>query len=179
MLVPKFEKHPLFSDYERKKNPPFFLPKSLILNVQQNTLSSKNACVFRYMRQSTLFVRQKIHEFKLPIENTPLYRENGHAHGCTPPWKSNRNVFFQKQISSRLLDINRLCLVCIKRSIEQVKQCQISKRSYQQGPSDETLKNAQCQFCRVKFGHRIIIITDYGGGEFLWRQNAQFYPNYF
>ena len=49
-------------------------------------------------------------------------------------------MFFQNQIWSRLLDINRFCLVCIKRSIEEVKKCQISKRDYQQGPSDETSK---------------------------------------
>ena len=65
-------------------------------------------------------------------------------------------MFFQNQFSSRFLDINGLCLVCIKRSIEKVKKCQISKRSYQQGPSDETSKRARCQFCRVKFGHRIM-----------------------
>ena len=35
------------------------------------------------------------------------------------------------------------------------------ERSYQQGPSDETLKNARCQFCRVKFGHRIIEVVDF------------------
>ena len=44
----------------------------------------------------------------------------------------------------------------IKISIEEVKKCQISKRGYQQGPSDETLKKARCQFCHVKFGHRIM-----------------------
>ena len=27
---------------------------------------------------------------------------------------------------------------------------------YQQGASDETLKKARCQFCDVKFGHRIM-----------------------
>ena len=65
-------------------------------------------------------------------------------------------IFFQNQIWSRLLYINRLCLVCIKRSIEEVKMCQISKRGYQQGPRDETLKNVRCQFCDDKFGHRIM-----------------------
>ena len=39
---------------------------------------------------------------------------------CTLLWKSNRNVF-QNQIISRLLDINRLCLVCIERFTEEVK----------------------------------------------------------
>ena len=52
--------------------------------------------------------------------------------------------------------MNRLCLVCIKRSIEEVKKCQISERGYQQGASDEALKKARCQFCDVKFGHRIM-----------------------
>ena len=65
-------------------------------------------------------------------------------------------MFFHNQIWSRLLDINRLCLVSIKRSIEEVKKCQISKHGYHQGPSDETLKKARCKFCYVKFGHRII-----------------------
>ena len=66
-------------------------------------------------------------------------------------------IFFQNQIWSRLLDINRLCLICIKRSIEEVKMCQIYKRGYQKGPSDETLKKARYQFCDVKFGHRITV----------------------
>ena len=65
-------------------------------------------------------------------------------------------LFIRNQIRSRLLKINRLCLVCIKRSIEELKKCQISKRSYQQGLSDKTLKKARCQFCHVKFGHRIM-----------------------
>ena len=67
-------------------------------------------------------------------------------------------IFFQNQIWSRLLDINRLCLICIKRSIEEVKMCQIYKRGYQKGPSDETLKKARYQFCDVKFGHRITVV---------------------
>ena len=54
--------------------------------------------------------------------------------------------FFQNEIWSRLLDINRLCLICIKRSIEEVKMCQIYKRGYQKGPSDETLKKADINF---------------------------------
>ena len=66
-------------------------------------------------------------------------------------------IFFQNQIWSRLLDINRLCLICIKRSIEKVKRCEISKRGYQQGPSDETLKKAWYQFCDIKFGDRITV----------------------
>ena len=66
-------------------------------------------------------------------------------------------IFFQNQIWSRLLDINRLCLICIERSIEEVKRCQISKRGYEQGPSHETLKKARYQFCDVKFGHRIMV----------------------
>ena len=73
----------------------------------------------------------------------------------TPLWKSNRNVFSESNLIE-LLDINRLCLVCIKRSTEEVKKCQISKHGYHQGPSDETLKKARCQFCDVKFGHRIM-----------------------
>ena len=65
-------------------------------------------------------------------------------------------MFFQNQIWSRLSDINRLCLVCIERSIEEVKKCQISKHGYHQGPSDKSLKKARCQFCDVKFGHCIM-----------------------
>ena len=65
-------------------------------------------------------------------------------------------MFFQHQIWSRSLDINKLCLVCIKRSIAEVKKCQVSKHEYQQGPSDETLTKARCQFCDDKFGHRIM-----------------------
>ena len=63
---------------------------------------------------------------------------------------------FQNQIWSRLLNINKLYFVCIKRSIEEVKKCQIFKHGYHQGPSDEILKKARCQFCDVKFGHRIM-----------------------
>ena len=51
--------------------------------------------------------------------------------------------------------------MCIKRSIEEVEKSQISKRCYQQGASDETLKKAQCQFCDVKFGHRIMEAEGY------------------
>ena len=35
--------------------------------------------------------------------------------------------------------------------------CPISKRGYQQGPSDETLKKTRYQFCDVKFDHRIMV----------------------
>ena len=52
--------------------------------------------------------------------------------------------------------MNRLCLVCIIRSIEEVAKCQISKRGDHQGRSDEILKKARCQFRDVKFGHRIM-----------------------
>ena len=76
-----------------------------------------------------------------------------HVHPC----EKVIGIFFQNQIWSRLLDINRLCLICIKRSIEEVKMCQIYKRGYQKGPSDETLKKARYQFCDVKFGHRITV----------------------
>ena len=65
-------------------------------------------------------------------------------------------MFFHNQIWSRLLDMNRLCLVCIKRSIDEVTKCQISKRGYHQRRSDEILKKARCQFCDVKFGHRVM-----------------------
>ena len=75
---------------------------------------------------------------------------------CVHPCEKVIGMFFQHRIWSRLLDINRLCLVCIKRSTEEVKKCQISKRGYQQGPSVETLKKAPCQFCDDKFGHRIM-----------------------
>ena len=65
-------------------------------------------------------------------------------------------MFFHNQIWSRLLHMIRLCLVCIKRSIEEVTKCQISKRGYYQGRSDEIFKKARCQICDVKFGHRIM-----------------------
>ena len=65
-------------------------------------------------------------------------------------------MFFQNQIWCRLLDINSLRLVCIKRSIKEVQKCQISKRGYQWGPWVEALKKARCQFYHVKFGHRIM-----------------------
>ena len=50
-----------------------------------------------------------------------------------------------------------MCLICIKISIEEVKRCPISKRGYQQWPSDEILKKARYRFCDVKFGHRIMV----------------------
>ena len=43
--------------------------------------------------------------------------------------------------------------------MEEVKKRQISKRDYQQGPSDAAMKKAWCQFCYVKFGHRIIAVS--------------------
>ena len=46
-----------------------------------------------------------------------------------------------------------------QRSVEEVKKRQISKRCYQQGPSDETSKKAQCQFCDVTFGHWIMEVV--------------------
>ena len=76
-----------------------------------------------------------------------------HVHPCE---KVIGMGFFQNQTWSRLLNINRLCLVSIKRSIKEVKKRQIFKHGYHQGPSDETLKKARCQFCDVKFGHRIM-----------------------
>ena len=76
--------------------------------------------------------------------------------GFLHPCEKVTGMCFQNQIWSRLLDINILRLVCIERSIEEVKKCQISKHGYQQGPSDETLKKAWCQFCDDKFGHRIM-----------------------
>ena len=78
------------------------------------------------------------------------------THSKIHPCEKIIGMFFQNQIWSRCLDIIRLCLVCIKRSIEEVKKCQISKHGYHQGPSDETMKKARCQFCDVKFGHRIM-----------------------
>ena len=68
-----------------------------------------------------------------------------------PLWKSNQN-----EIWSTLSDINALCLICIKRSVEEVKTRQISKGSFQQGPRNETLKKSQCQINDVMFGHWII-----------------------
>ena len=88
----------------------------------------------------------------LIIINVVIALFSVHVHPC----EKVIGMFFQNQIWSRLLDINRLRLVCIKRSIEEVKKCQISKHGYHQWLSDETLKKAWCQFCDVKFGHRIM-----------------------
>ena len=71
---------------------------------------------------------------------------------------------------SNLIKIIRLCLICIKRSFEEVKRGQISKRGYQQGPSDETMTKARYQFCDVKFGHRINVAA----GLFYYKRNVQF-----
>ena len=49
---------------------------------------------------------------------------------------------------------------CIKRYNE-VEKCQIFKRGYQQGPSDETLKKARCQFCDDKFSHRVMVAVGF------------------
>ena len=82
-----------------------------------------------------------------------LFRPDEMLHPC----EKVIGIFLQNQIWSRLLDINRLCLISIKSSVDEVKSCQISMRGYQQGPSDETLKKARYQFCDVKFGHRITV----------------------
>ena len=79
-------------------------------------------------------------------------------------------MFFHNPIWSRLLDMNRLCLVCIKRSIDEVTKCQISKLGYHQRRSDEILKEARCQFCDVKFGHRVmeaVVFFDHGMHNFI------------
>ena len=79
-------------------------------------------------------------------------------------------MFFHNQIWSRLLDMNRLCLVCIKRSIDEVTKCQISKLGYHQRRSDEILKEARCQFGDVKFGHRVmeaVVFFDHGMHNFI------------
>ena len=57
--------------------------------------------------------------------------------------------------------MNIFCLVCITRSIGEVKKCQIYKRGYQQGSSDETLKKARCQFCDVTFCHQIMGVVGF------------------
>ena len=62
-------------------------------------------------------------------------------------------------------------MICIKRSIEEVTKRQISRRGYQQGPNDETMKKARCQFCDVKFGHRIMEAV--GLFEYKMRKCAQ------
>ena len=67
---------------------------------------------------------------------TPIQRwwRNAYLWGLiVHPCEKVIGMFFQNQIWSRLLDINQLCSVCIKRSIEEVEKCQISKRGYQQG----------------------------------------------
>ena len=119
------------------------------------------------MWQEQCFLKQKWHAIRIYYDtNTTtyivihiwieLYKQQVKT-TSTPLWKSNRNVFFfQNQIWSRSFDFNWLCLVCIRRSIEKVKTCQISKCGYQNGPSDETLKKARCQFCDDKFGYRIM-----------------------
>ena len=80
-----------------------------------------------------------------------------HVHPCEKVIR----MFSQNLISTRLLDINRLHLVSIKRSIEEVEKYQISKRCYQQEPSDETLKKARGQFCHVKFGPQIMEVVGF------------------
>ena len=89
-----------------------------------------------------------------------------HVHPC----EKVIGMFFHNQIWSRLLDMNRLCLVCIKRSIDEVTKCQISKLGYHQRRSDEILKEARCQFCDVKFGHRVmeaVVFFDHGKHNFI------------
>ena len=112
-----------------------------------------------YKQTNTIFKTKRIRLFALIINcrimmkiTKSWFSRNVYVHPC----EKVIGMFFQNQIWSRLLDINRLCLVCIKRSIEEVKKCQISKHGYHQGPSDETLKEARCQFCDVRFGHRIM-----------------------
>ena len=47
-----------------------------------------------------------------------------------PLWKGNQTIFFKNQIWARSLDIDRLSLICIKRSIGKVKQCWIFMHCY-------------------------------------------------
>ena len=94
---------------------------------------------------------------------------SGHRCLCyVNPCEKVIGMFSQNQIWPRLLDINRLCLVCMKRSSEKVKNCQLSKHGYHQGPSDETLKIARCQFCDIKFGRRIME----AGGFFNYKMHS-------
>ena len=52
-----------------------------------------------------------------------------HSEKHTPLWKSN-GTFFQNQIWARCQDIDKLCLICIKRSTGKVKQCEIYRYCY-------------------------------------------------
>ena len=56
MLVPKFEKHPIFADFLMKKNQPFFNWKLLILRPNKTPVSFKQSMFFLlYIWLSTHF----------------------------------------------------------------------------------------------------------------------------
>ena len=59
-LAPKFGRHPLFADFERKKTP-LFQPKSLLLMPNKTPLFKQNAIYFRNISYSTLFVKVRIY----------------------------------------------------------------------------------------------------------------------
>ena len=74
-------------------------------------------------------------------------------------WKSNGTTF-ENQISARAQDTDKLCLLCIERYIDKVKQCWISKHCNWQGLSDDLLKIARCQIINVKLGHQVTEAAD-------------------
>ena len=88
----------------------------------------------------------------------------GHSHQIELPSETVHpcekviGFFFQNQIWSRLSDINRLCLICIKISIE-VQSTKYLSTVNTMGGTDETLKKTRCQFCDVKFGHQIMEVV--------------------
>ena len=120
------------------------------------SLALNDSCLFNLPLTVRTWRRVNYRSVVLFIGNIAIVKAQpriAYVHPC----EKVVGIFFQNQIWSRLVDINRLCLICIKISIEVVKMCQLSKRGYQQGPSDETLKKARYQSCDVKFGHRIIV----------------------
>ena len=126
----------------------FFSSRSSLV-VSDEFFSEKHQCaestVDTQMFPQTLF--EFYHQSQNMTTSVDIY-----VHPC----EKVIGMFFHNQIWSRLSDMIRLCLVCIKRSIEEVTKCQISKRGYYQGRSDEIFKKARCQICDVKFGHRIV-----------------------
>ena len=83
-------------------------------------------------------------------------------------------VFFSELNLIVIIRYEQIVFCIIKRSIEDATKCQISKRGYQRGPSDEALKKARCQFCEVKFGHRIMEAV----GFFDHKMHDFFFTNY-
>ena len=60
------------------------------------------------------------------------------------PCEEVTGIYIQNQISKIFLYIDALYLICVKRSIGEVKKYQISKHGYRQGPVRKPLKTARC-----------------------------------